>query len=611
MKKNILVLLFYVLTLQNAYSQSSWNAVDYTFFKTQKTYDIDEIIASDALFIPLNEFDQITKPKDIFWFRIDLSENPPSEVSEGAWFLKFKTVDHGDLYFLEEGNIIKIPIGKYDIGSKADFRDNFSEVQLEKHALINNRYLYINSNDFTSFKDISAWQFDYVCIYEYSDLEPYRNLMPLYIFTGVCLIVFLLTFSLSVYFKDWQYFYYAFYILLIFVYLSAEPFGLNDLLFGKNSLVSLWFLQTLKIVFNIVYIWFCMQFLDVKHNYRGIYKPLIAILFCEFLLILFNSYFLLSGLHLYNIYLIHFHHIFMIILVAMIFIIYVVANVKNNLSYFIVTGASFYFISFLAQYYLNFPSATWQFFKDNNYFLITGFTLEIIIFTFGFAYKILQDYNEKLRLERESFQNKTIALRAQINPHFIFNSLGSIQHLITSDNKLSALKYLSKFSKFTRKVLETSSEQAILLSEEISILKDYLELESLRFKNLFKYSIKVSESLDPGAIEIPILVVQPFVENAIIHGLLNKKDGEKMLSIDFFQKDDFLICEVEDNGVGRNFYKEKKSIRKRKSIGLQVTKERLKLFNQTGAENDIEIIDKASENGKSLGTKAIIRILMK
>src|SRR5690606_18508582 len=113
-----------------------------------------------------------------------------------------------------------------------------------------------------------------------------------------------------------------------------------------------------------------------------------------------------------------------------------------------------------------------------------------------------------------------MALKAQINPHFIFNSLSSIQHLIISNNKISSLKYLTKFSHLMRDIMERSMDSKSLLSDEIKIIEHYLELEALRFDHSFSYSIIIDESLNPSFVETPMLIIQPFIENAILHGLL-------------------------------------------------------------------------------------------
>ncbi len=167
-------------------------------------------------------------------------------------------------------------------------------------------------------------------------------------------------------------------------------------------------------------------------------------------------------------------------------------------------------------------------------------------------------------------------LRAQMNPHFIFNSLNSIQYLINTDDKKNALKYLSKFAKLLRQVLESSINISLSLKEEIQLLKIYVELESLRFDNSFKYTFTVDKNLDVEEYEVPMLLVQPYIENAIIHGLM-PKEGEKKLKIIFNDKDEYIECIIEDNGVGITKKSEGTTIQ-RPSRGMSITAKRIEML---------------------------------
>jgi len=271
---------------------------------------------------------------------------------------------------------------------------------------------------------------------------------------------------------------------------------------------------------------------------------------------------------------------------------------KDKLGYFIVIGSFLYMVGALA-----------LLFTQTRIYMVLGSSLEILIFACGLTYKIQQEYQAKLKFQKESllFENK--ALRAQMNPHFIFNSLSSIQHLIISGKKEASIKYLNKFSLLMRNLLESSIETNVVLTEEISLLEKYLELESLRFSESFQFSITVDEQLDPDTVEVPALIVQPFVENAILHGLLKKNEGEKLLQIRFKKVAHFIICEVEDNGIGRQASEALESELKnsKKSRGIEVTEKRLKMLNKS-EDVFFQIIDKTDKMGKATGTLVIIKI---
>ncbi|WP_435625468.1 tetratricopeptide repeat protein [Flagellimonas sp.] len=217
--------------------------------------------------------------------------------------------------------------------------------------------------------------------------------------------------------------------------------------------------------------------------------------------------------------------------------------------------------------------------------------------------KLISEQNgviEKMNVELEKRM-----LRAQMNPHFIFNSLNSIQHLIiNSKDRTTALKYLTKFSKLLRQVLESSVNVSLALKEEIELLKIYLELESLRFDNAFSYNIVVDDILDIEEHEIPLLLVQPYVENAIVHGLMPKK-GPKELSITFNDVDGYIQCIIEDNGVGINAPSEKAK-NKRPSRGMSITAKRIKALRKVSNEQ-LVTIENLCEIGKT-GTKVTILV---
>ncbi|MEO1257195.1 MAG: tetratricopeptide repeat protein [Bacteroidota bacterium] len=201
-------------------------------------------------------------------------------------------------------------------------------------------------------------------------------------------------------------------------------------------------------------------------------------------------------------------------------------------------------------------------------------------------------------------------LRAQMNPHFIFNSLSSIQHFITANDKKSALRYLSKFSSLLRQVLEDSITNTTVLSEEVQLLKTYLELESLRFDKGFEYHIHISPELDPHTTEIPILLVQPYVENAILHGLMPKK-GPRQLNVYFEKEMSQLVCRIVDNGIGRKAAAALKAQKKgsHTSRGMQVAQKRLEALNRQQEEQTLLVInDLYDDHQAPQGTEVIIKI---
>jgi streptogramin lyase len=195
--------------------------------------------------------------------------------------------------------------------------------------------------------------------------------------------------------------------------------------------------------------------------------------------------------------------------------------------------------------------------------------------------QIKKQQEHQTLINRQIAEIKMTALRAQMNPHFIFNSLNSIQHYIAIREKEEALNYLSKFSKLIRKILENSRENTVSLRDEMQLLELYIQLEQLRFNNKFDYHIKVDEKIDLENTEIPPLLIQPYVENAILHGLINKiGKGDLWFSLD--RNNGLLICKIEDNGIGRARSQEieQRKVSKHKSLGIKVTNDRISAFSE-------------------------------
>jgi tetratricopeptide (TPR) repeat protein/anti-sigma regulatory factor (Ser/Thr protein kinase) len=220
---------------------------------------------------------------------------------------------------------------------------------------------------------------------------------------------------------------------------------------------------------------------------------------------------------------------------------------------------------------------------------------------------------EMLRLEATRLQLK--ALRAQMNPHFMYNALNSIQNFITSNEVTYAAKYLAKFAKLMRRSLDYSDMEIISLEKEIEFLEDYLYInEKLRFEDQLKYEIIIDEEIEEDILGVPTMIVQPYVENAIEHGLRGKKSG--LIKVLFFLYDeDTILCRIEDNGVGRKKARERQlkdpQFKNHRSRGTSITEKRLEVLHRsTNADQRfIEIIDLVDEETQEAkGTRVEIKI---
>ncbi|MEL6590876.1 MAG: tetratricopeptide repeat protein [Bacteroidota bacterium] len=202
------------------------------------------------------------------------------------------------------------------------------------------------------------------------------------------------------------------------------------------------------------------------------------------------------------------------------------------------------------------------------------------------------------------------ALRAQMNPHFIFNCMNSINRLILAGENQQAARNLTKFSKLVRMILAFSERKSISLQEELELLETYIQLEAQRFKGKIQYEIRVDESLDTEEVEVPSMVLQPFIENAIWHGLMHKEEGEGKLQIKIEEKGELLHCSIEDNGVGRDkaLALKNKAAVSHQSMALRLTRERLSLLHKGNLDRLIQIFDLKDAAQQAIGTRVELSI---
>lgn len=231
-----------------------------------------------------------------------------------------------------------------------------------------------------------------------------------------------------------------------------------------------------------------------------------------------------------------------------------------------------------------------------------------LLLTYGIYRYRLQQAREKSNLKRKLAEMENIALRAQMNPHFLFNSLNSVNYYIQNNEPAKASQYLKKFSKLVRIVLNNSRKNTITLDDELEALKLYLEFEELRFNQHFSYQIQIWQNIHPIDIVIPPLLLQPYVENAIWHGIMQNEKGG-VLNISIMGNDDVITFVIEDNGIGREKAGElkSKSALKHKSHGMDITQERIRLFNASHPQSiSAEIIDLYNPDQSPAGTKVVI-----
>ena len=253
-------------------------------------------------------------------------------------------------------------------------------------------------------------------------------------------------------------------------------------------------------------------------------------------------------------------------------------------------------------------------YNKNRIILYSSLSLTVLILLVAFLLFRQNQLKTKHRLteyKRQIAETKQTYLRQQMNPHFVFNTLNSIQYYMFRNDKMATNIYMSKFAMLIRIALENSQHNSVPIKHELDALQLYIELEQLRFKNSFSFNIDVDEEIDVLQHKIPTLLIQPFVENSINHGLHFRTENGKLLVVLKLIDNMRIECTIEDNGIGRKKAEEIKKVKRKDhhSLGTSITKERLNIIDSFVAKKlKIEYFDLLDDNNKPTGTRVVIDI---
>ncbi|MES2649503.1 MAG: histidine kinase [Bacteroidota bacterium] len=224
---------------------------------------------------------------------------------------------------------------------------------------------------------------------------------------------------------------------------------------------------------------------------------------------------------------------------------------------------------------------------------------------------IIKQERAKAAYEKQVYTLQSRALTAQMNPHFIFNCLNSIKSLVQKNENLQAIDYLNLFSKLTRSLMQYNDRAYISLFDELTICQWYIDLEKLRFGDKIRVAFSIDDSLDTKQVSIPVLLIQPFIENAVWHGLVPKQEQNGILAIKVEEQGTNLLCTIDDNGIGRAAsMRMNRLTHNHQSKGMSISQERINLHNsQQEKQVTINITDKFDDTGEPNGTHVAITFL--
>lgn len=561
--------------------------------------NIDSILhlSSKGIFVQ-NEPPGIAHRDFEYWFEVDFSPHLNVLSQTDTIYFYPGGVEISHLYIFQEGKIKEHNLTLMAENSmKRNKYQNVHFIPIAVSDLFNGTKLFVKSRYLRGTPDLGKKRFAFSTPEAHNLLAGYINPSSFkiqvlaYFFLGVAAVLMVFNVILFFYVKEYQFIYYGAFLLFQLIYYSRISPNLADYFGFDYPWFYFWLTTVSQLLINLFYLMFIRHFLEFQKILPRFDLVVLSIAGLLIGLVLINSFIIYSNPYsLFQSYLMDGQRYFMAGF-AFFGIGYLWFVYPTNLKYFVIAGTLIFTTgALMTMFWLRLD------------YMITGSAIESTIFALGLSYKIKTISQEKQSAEKDVFQTKLGALRAQINPHFIFNSLSSIQHLISSGQKEAALSYLTKFSKFVRQVLENSIDVNVTLEKEVELLKVYLDLESLRFEHSFSYQIDFPKDSNLNYQEVPMLIVQPFVENAIKHGLMPKQSGERKVWIRFFDHEDHILCEVEDNGIGRKASAAAKGDIHRPSRGMALTEERLKMVNGMESQSQIMIEDLTQ------GTKISIKL---
>ncbi len=600
----------------------------------------NDLGTSQTIYIHLNQNE--------YWEFVDRDHEGRVSLAHAGYLENHSWLDVHDQKYVfdlvvEPGEIREILLKTYNISTRRSYVDYLQVMTESEHY----KRLYQNADD-------DLWGFSISVFFQGAVW-----IMMLYMF--------LLYFQNN---RDRTYLYYGLYMFCGMYYLLQKISGDGPFffLFEDNAIVRHLLNEPFQWLIYIFYNLFVMSFLEIEKHSKKLYKALKILNIAYLVYMLCELSFMLATFDKVTQGQLFIYSKTAVVIIAAGMIVELVRKVRTMLVPYIVVGSIFFLLftltSMLYSLRLEWLPET-SLYPIN--FMQIGIMLEILCFSLGLGRRIFMVAREKEKLqkayidqlirneeiiqlsnqelsvqvnartseildktrelerekeekltakyEKQLTESEMSALRLQMNPHFIFNALNSIRYFILKEDSEKASDYITSFSRLLRMILQQSKQTSIKLSEELEALKLYLEFERQRFEEKFEFTIDMSADVQPEAIKIPPMIIQPFLENSIWHGIMHMDDsGHLLVRISMHDRNTLKVV-IEDDGIGREESKRIKGEQQSqtyKSMGMQITRDRLKLMEKLqNGETGYEVEDLVDDDGNSIGTRVIIKIRIK
>lgn len=569
----------------------------YEYFLDDQNRSLEEVINDPSLFLHKDSLSGIGN-FERYWFKVyapGLEDSVDYFLKYYAYFDELEVYMNDGIRFHKKWNRVsdttRISVGR-------------THFVLRKSDLIDGSYFYmkgyianyrVNTFRFQTLNGKAIWTINNKAMVD--SIISYHSYN--FAFAGAIVIILLYVLATYVYNRDSVYLIYSIYLISIGLYLFSRSYFVSESIYPHLIPIfpdlDYYLSYPVQFIVHLSYLWFTISFLNAKKNYPLFYESgkWVSVFFIACIIVSVISIEFIPEtkfwLQLY------FVERYIAIAYTIGLQIYMIINRKNVAATFIIVGSIFFILG-----------ASLSMIASDVFYFRTGALLEVVTFSLGLAYRLRNAENSKALLEKEVERVKMIALRTQMKPHFLFNTINSIRALILNGDKDEAYENLATFSKLIRYILESSESDLVSLKDELRMLSIYVEMEKLRLADGFNFEYQVAEQVDPDRSLIPPLILQPFIENSIIHGL-SSKEGDKEVRLSINKDNNKLLCSIEDNGVGRqNINKPNPD---KKSMAIDLTKRRISLLSQSEiVDESIKIIDLEDSEGNATGTKVDVKL---
>ena len=550
------------------------------------------------------------------WFTLEVV-NTTNAPLNAAIELTNPIINKVDFYVQESDTFRWVKSGECYPYEARDLSTSFAAAKIRLEVGERSR-IYFRVDNFGNIAPFRVQMGDYGAYFKSHESLQFGNAL----YYGAIILLVLVNVYLTVIVRDAVIWHYLLFVMSVGIFQFDRDGYFVQFWFSETRSFNQVFLSMVILLSLLFNLQFFGAYFDLKKNLPWLAK---AIRWFAWVLIVLLP---LCFVHGFNVYFLQYNQIVIFIVATTILgVSFYLSPQQGRKGYLYLIGYGIFYLGIMITIMLVQSWISSDFLR--NYCLKFASALEIAIITFALVYnyqqerkivnelalerlskinilgeKARKELQRKVELGDELKETQMKVLRAQMNPHFIFNSLNAIQHRILHKDKFEASEFLAKFSRLMRQTLENSYHTKILVSKDLEALELYIQLEQLRYDGSFTYDIKVEERVIQQHLQIPALLIQPFVENALWHGIRHRNDADGVINIDISIKDEALCCCIEDNGVGRAYASEVNSnVRKEhNSKGMSLTASRIAMVNEVKTYAP-KITDYTDENGKGTGTK--------